>query len=614
MINDNLYRRQYVISGMAVFVVIAYLALLFNLQVIDQSTNDQAEGNAIIKQTIYPARGLIYDRNDSLLVYNQPIYEVMMTMNEMPEDFDTLTFCRLLRIDKQMFDQRILDLQDRRKNPGWSTYTQQVFMSQLKKEDIALLQEELYKFRGIEIRNRTIRNYNCHEAAHILGSVGEVNWDDINADNYYKMGDYSGRDGIERTYETELRGVKGVRKLLRDSKGRIKGRYKNGEDDEPAQAGKDMQLTIDIRLQQIAEKLLRGKIGSIVAIEPSTGEVLALASSPTWDPQLMTGKERSKNYIKLLNDKNRPLFNRATQATYPPGSTFKTVQALVCLDDHVITPHTPYVCNGRNSTPIKCTHSHGSPVTLLSGIEQSCNPYFWNAFRDYLQKGNNGSKNSKKLHERYIQWRESVMRFGLGSRFEDTDIYPQKGGNIPSEEYYNRRYGEKGWIALTIRSLSIGQGEILVTPLQLANQTATIANGGYYITPHLNRNDSMKLHMHQTGIDRHYFDLVREGMGRVMTAGTGRHYSIADVAICGKTGTAQNSHGKDHSIFIGFAPKDDPKIAIAVIVENAGYGSTWAVPIATLVMEYYLKGEIEHTDLFERMSNSNTTQLNAKKE
>lgn len=614
MINDNLYKRQYVISGMAIFVVIAYLLLLFNLQVIDQSTKDQAAGNAIIKQTIYPARGLIYDRNDSLLVYNQPIYEVMMTMNEMPTDFDTLTFCRLLRIDKQMFDQRIEDLHDLRKNPGWSTYTQQVFMSQLKKEDIALLQEELYKFRGIEIRNRTIRNYNCHEAAHILGSVGEVNWDDINADSYYKMGDYSGRDGIERTYETELRGEKGVRKLLRDSKGRIKGRFKNGEDDEPAKAGKDMQLTIDIRLQQIAEQLLRGKIGSIVAIEPATGEVLALASSPTWDPQIMTGKERSKNYIKLLHDKNRPLFNRATQATYPPGSTFKTVQALVCLDDHVITPNTPYVCNGRNSTPIKCTHSHGSPVTLLSGIEQSCNPYFWNAFRDYLQKGNNGSKNSKKLHERYIQWRESVMRFGLGSRFDDTDIYPQKGGNIPSEEYYNNRYGSNGWIALTIRSLSIGQGEILVTPLQLANQTATIANGGYYITPHLNRNDSMKLHVHQTGIDRHYFDLVREGMGRVMVNGTGRHYSISDIAICGKTGTAQNSHGKDHSIFIGFAPKEDPKIAIAVIVENAGYGSTWAVPIATLVMEYYLKGRIEQTDLFERMANSNTTQLNAKKE
>ena len=614
MINDNFYKRQYVISGMAIFVVIVYLVLLFNLQVIDQVTKGQAQGNAITQQAIYPARGLIYDRNDSLLVYNQPVYEVMMTMNEMQKDFDTLAFCRLLRIDKAMFDERILDLHDTRKNPGWSTYTQQVFMSQLKKEDIAQLQEELYKFHGVEIRNRTIRNYNCHEAAHILGSVGEVNWDDIKADDYYKMGDYSGRDGIERTYERELRGEKGIRKLLRDSKGKIQGRFKNGEDDVPAKAGKDLQLTIDIRLQQIAEQLLHGKIGSIVAIEPATGEVLALASAPTWDPQIMVGKERGKNYLHLLHDKSRPLFNRATQATYPPGSTFKTVQALVCLDDHVINQNTKYVCNGRASTPIKCTHSHGSPVALLGAIEQSCNPYFWNAFRDYLQKGNNGSKNSKKLHERYSQWRDAVMHFGLGSRFDDSDIYPQKGGNIPSEEYYNKRYGANGWIALTIRSLSIGQGEILVTPLQLANQTATIANGGYYITPHLNRNDSMKLRIHQTGIDRHYFELVKEGMGRVMTNGTGRHYSIEGVEICGKTGTAQNSHGKDHSIFIGFAPKENPKIAIAVVVENAGYGATWAVPIATLMMEYHLKGEIQHTDLFQRMSTSNTTQLNAKKE
>lgn len=613
MINDNFYKRQYVISGMAIFVVVAYIVLLFNMQVIETSSGS-VDGNAIIKQTIYPARGLIYDRNDSLLVYNQPIYEVMMTMNEMSKDFDTLAFCHLLRIDKQMFDQRIEDLHDTRKNPGWSTWTQQVFMSQLKKEDVAQLQEELYKFRGVEIRNRTIRNYNCDVAAHILGSIGEVNWDDIKADDYYKMGDYSGRDGIERTYERELRGEKGVRKLLRDSRGRIKGHYKDGEEDIPAKAGQDMQLTIDIRLQQIAEQLLHGKIGSIVAIEPSTGEVLALASSPTWQPQMMIGKERSKNYLKLLHDKSRPLFNRATQATYPPGSTFKTIQALVCLDDHVITPNTQYVCNGHASQPIKCTHSHGSPVTLLNGIEQSCNPYFWNAFRDYLQKGNNGSKNSKELHQRYNQWRDHVMTFGLGHRFDDSDIMPQKGGNIPSEDFYNRMYGERGWKALTIKSLSIGQGEILVTPLQMANQTATIANGGYYISPHLNRNDSMKTHIHQTGIDRHYFELVREGMARVMTNGTGRRYSITDVQICGKTGTAQNSHGKDHSIFIGFAPKDDPKIAVAVVVENAGYGATWAVPIATLVMEYYLKGEIEHTDLFQRMTTSSTTSLNAKKD
>ena len=614
MINDNYYKRQYVISGIAIGVVVFYLLLLFHLQVIDQTIGSKAEGNAIVRQTIYPARGMIYDRNDSLLVYNQPIYEILMTMREMSKDFDTLAFCQTIGIDRQMFDERMEALKDTRKNPGWSTYTQQVFMSQLQKEDIARLQERLHLFRGVEIRNRTIRSYNCHEAAHILGSVGEVNWDDINADSYYVPGDYSGRDGIERTYEKALRGKKGIKKMLRDSRGRIKGHYNDGAEDVPDEAGEDLHLTIDIKLQQVAEQLLHGKLGSIVAIEPSTGEILSLASNPTWDPQLLVGKDRSKNYLKLLHDPTKPLLNRATQAAYPPGSTFKTVQALVCLGDHIITQNTQYTCNGTASTPIKCTHSHGSPVTLINGIEQSCNPYFWNAFHDYIQKGTNNGKNRAKVHERYHQWRENVMQFGLGARFEDSDIYPQVRGNIPSEEFYDRMYGKTGWVAATIRSLSIGQGEILATPLQLANQAATIANEGYYITPHLNRNDSMKSRIHRTSIDQHDFRLVKTGMARVMTNGTGKRYTVNDVELCGKTGTAQNSRGRDHSIFIGFAPKDDPKIAVAVVVENAGYGATWAVPIATLMIEYYLKGEIEHTDLFHRMTTSSTIQLNATKQ
>lgn len=595
MTTDQFYKRQYIISGIAVGVVFLYIVLLFHLQIIDSSTKEKAERNALTKQLIYPARGMIFDRNDSLLVYNQPIYEVTFTQREMGDHFDTLSFCYLLHIDQQMFDERMAKLKDRSKNPGWSTYTQQVFCGQLKKEEVAQLQEELYRFPGIQIRNRTLRNYNCHVAAHILGSVAEVNMDELNADEYYNVGDYIGKDGVERTYEKQLRGQKGIVKYMHDSRGRIQGRYKDGAEDIEAVAGSDLHLTIDIKLQALAEHLLSGKLGSVVAIEPATGEILAMASYPAWDPQTMVGKERGKNYMALLKDETKPLLNRATQATYSPGSTFKTIQSLVCLQDNVITPNKLYACNGRHSEPIKCTHSHGSPVNVVSALEQSCNPYYWCAFRDYLNKGNDGSKNSQGLHNRYNMWREQVLMFGFSNRFEDSDIWPQSKGSIPTEDYFNRMYGERGWKAATIRSLSIGQGEVLVTPLQLANQAAAIANEGYYITPHLNRTDSMKSHIHHIDIKQQHFRTVKEGMARVMTNGTGRAHRIPGIEMCGKTGTVQNGRGKDHAIFIGFAPKENPQIAVAVVVENMGYGATWAVPIASGLIQQYLLGTNPHT-------------------
>ncbi len=603
MINDQNYRRRYVISGIAIVVVLVYIIRLFYLQIIDQSTKDQADNNALVKQTIYPSRGLIYDRNGELLVFNQPIYEITMVMREMGKDWDTTAFCQCLQISRTEFDERIAEIKDKKKNRGYSRWTPQVFMSQLKKEDIATLQESRFLFPGIQIQKRTLRDYTYKAAAHVLGSVGEVNQNDIDRDAYYARGDYSGRDGLERTYEQQLRGEKGVEVLMRDSRGRMQGSYQNGALDKTAKAGTDLYTTLDIQLQLLAEELLAGKIGSAVAIEPKTGEILALVSNPSWNPKVLVGKERSKNYNQLLKDPTKPLMNRATQATYPPGSTFKTIQALVCLEQGAITPNTLYPCSGPQSTPIKCTHHHGSPVALDKAIEQSCNPYFWCAYRDLLQKDGYGKDNADFRH-RYELWRDAVMEFGLGQRFKDTDLSEQSAGKVPNIKEYDRTYGPTGWKAITIRSLSIGQGEILVTPLQLANQAATIANEGYFITPHLNKNDSMLTHRHEIGIKQKWFAEVKEGMHRVMQYGTGRWYPIEGISQAGKTGTAQNPHGKDHAIFIGFAPVEDPQIAVAVVVENAGFGATWACPVASMMMEQYLTGQVQRKDLRKKISSA----------
>ena len=604
MTNDPYSRRAYIISGAVVLVVMVFIIRLFWLQIIDQSQKQKADSNALLRQVIYPSRGLIYDRNGELLVFNQPIYEVTLIMQEMRHGFDTVAFCQCLGIDSLEFEQRIAAIKDKRKNRGFSTYTPQIFMAQLTKQDVASLRETSYKFSGAGIRKRTLRGYSYPYAAHILGSVGEVSQADIDRDDYYQAGDYSGRDGLERTYEQRLRGTKGVEIIMRDSRGRIQGSYHDGAEDVEAVTGTDLHLSLDIQLQALAEQMLQGKVGSVVAIEPSTGEILELSSSPTWNPEILVGKQRSAQYNRLLNDPSKPLINRATQAMYPPGSTFKTIQSVVCLQEGGITPNTKYPCSGPSTTPIKCTHHHGSPVSLLGAIEQSCNPYFYCAFRDMLQRDGFGNNNII-FRKRYNLWRNDVLKFGLGQRFEGTDIGEQAGGAIPTERLFNRTYGEKGWKAVTIRSLSIGQGEVLATPLQLANQAATLANRGYYITPHLNTeltNDpSLR---HETGMDTTWFSLTAQGMHLVMTNGTGRWYNIDSLQMCGKTGTAQNPHGKDHAIFIGFAPMDKPKIAVAVVVENAGFGATWAAPVASLMMEQYLTGTIRRKHIYNKMVNA----------
>ncbi len=602
MTNDPYSRRAYIISGAVLLVVMIFIIRLFWLQIIDQSQKAKADNNALIRQVIYPSRGLIYDRNGELLVFNQPIYEVTLIFQEMRHGFDTLAFCQCLGIDREEFDQRITAIRDRKRNRGFSTYTPQIFMAQLSKQEVASLRETSYKYSGMGIRKRTLRGYTYPYAAHILGSVGEVSQADIDRDDYYQAGDYSGRDGLERTYERRLRGEKGVEVIMRDSRGRIQGSYHDGAEDVNAITGTDLHLSLDIQLQALAEQCLQGKVGSVVAIEPATGEILALASSPTWNPEILVGKQRSAQYNRLLNDPTKPLFNRATQATYPPGSTFKTLQSVVCLQEGGITPHTTYPCSGPSSSPIKCTHHHGSPVSLLNAIEQSCNPYFWCAFRDMLQKNGFGEDNAT-FRARYNLWRDDIMKFGLGQRFEGTDIGEQAPGAIPTERLFNRTYGEKGWKAITIRSLSIGQGEVLVTPLQLANQAATLANRGYYITPHLNTElTDVAAMRHETGMDTAWFALTAQGMHQVMTNGTGRWYNIDSLQMCGKTGTVQNPHGKDHAIFIGFAPMNAPKIAVAVVVENAGFGATWAAPVASLMMEQYLTGTIRRKPLYNKIS------------
>ncbi len=549
MINDRLQNRRWVIAAIISIVVLVYILRLFNLQIIETRYKEGAESNAFLRKTIFPPRGLIYDRNNKLLVYNKPAYDVSLIMREI-QDLDTLAFCKALNITKDYFINRISEIKDRRKNLGYSSYTPQVFMTQLGIEDIASFQENLYKFQGFYIQNRTLREYTYPYGAHVLGSIGEVSRRKLEADTYYRQGDYAGRDGVEFTYESALRGQKGVEILLRDSRGRIQGKYRQGEMDVDPKAGTDLYLTIDIELQKLGEQLLNGKVGSAVAIEPSTGEILAMVSNPAFDPSILVGRQRSANYAALVKDPTKPLMNRATQAQYSPGSTFKPIQALVLQQMGGITQNTLFPCNGPGSSPIKCSHHHGSPVGLLNAIEQSCNPYFWYAFRNSIEREGYGEKNLS-FKKNYQDWVDAIKSFGLGQKFEDSDIFEQTSGNIPSQKYYNRYYGETGWRSLTIRSLSIGQGEVLVTPLQLANSMAAIANKGFYITPHLNANDTMQLRRHQTKVDSVYFPIVIEGMWRVFEYGTGRHHKIKDISMCGKTGTLKTAGVRTiHSLLV----------------------------------------------------------------
>ena len=588
-------------------IVVIYVLRLFSLQILDDKYKKGAASNAFLNKTIYPPRGLLYDRNDSLLVYNKPAYDITFINREI-QNLDTMSFCNDLRITKEYFIDRMKEVKNRDKNPSYSSLTPQIFMTQLDIQDVAGVQQSMYKYSGFYIQTRTLREYRYPVGGHVFGSIGEITPRMLEKDEegYYDPGDYVGRDGFEFTYEKDLRGEKGVEVLLRDARGRIKGRYEDGRKDIAPKAGKNIRMTLDIQLQILGEQLLAGKVGSVVAIEPKTGEILAMVSNPTFSPSVLVGRQRSKNYNLLLNDPTKPLLNRATQGEYSPGSAFKPFQALVSLELGGITERTLFPCSGKGSYPIRCTHSHGSPVTLLNAIEQSCNPYFWYTFKNTIERNGYGKGNTN-FRQTYDEWRTTMMKFGFGQKLEESDVFQQISGRIPSEKTYDKLYGKTGWRALTIRSNAIGQGEVSVTPLQLATATSVIANRGYYITPHLNKSDSMLAHKHETGVDTKYFPVVDEGMWRVNEFGTARAFAkIPNVVWCGKTGTVQNVGGKDHAFYIGYAPRENPKIAIAVVVENAGFGSTNAVPIASLMVEQYLNKKITRPELVEKVSNTRT--------
>lgn len=581
---NNFSKRSYVILTIFVITGLVYGIRLFRLQVLDPTYKEYATNNVLRNVVQYPGRGLIYDRTGKLLVHNKAAYDLLVTPREV-QDFDTLLFCDLLELTKEDLEMRLKEAKE------FSWYKSSIIVKQIPPEKYAVLQERIYKFKGFHTQSRTLREYTYPVAAHLLGYVGEVTPSDIEKDTYYNMGDYIGQSGIEKTYEEWLRGTKGIKKYLVDVHNRIQGSFLEGSQNMPAQIGKNIITSIDIDLQMYAEKLLENKKGSVVAIEPSTGEILALASAPAYHPGLLVGRVRGDNFATLLTDSLEPLFNRALMAEYPPGSTFKALNVLVGLEEQTITTSTHFSCYGPGTVPIRCTHNHVSPLNVVDAIRESCNPFLWNTFRSIMY-------NAETSAEGYNKWREFVMSFGIGRKL-GIDLPTENEGFVPEESYYNRYYGEGRWNAMTVRSLAIGQGELGVTPLQLANYCATIANRGHYYIPHVVKDieggelDDRLIEKREVPISKEHFEPVIEGMRQVVeNTNASAFMKIPDVTMCGKTGTAENPHGEDHSIFMAFAPMDNPQIAISVYVENAGYGSMWAAPIASLLVEKYLTGTI----------------------
>lgn len=581
--------RKGIISGIVICVCVIFIIRLFTYQVIDDKYKIMAANNSQRVEIQYPARGLIYDRNGKLLVDNQAAYDLMIIPKQVKE-FDTTELISILGITKDILDKNL------QRCKKYSRFRPSILISQITDDKYAILQEKMYRYEGFYIRTRTLRKYNVKHSADVFGYIGEVGPEKVKNDPYYESGDYLGISGLEKTYETQLRGEKGKKILLVDNYNRIQGSFRDGLYDEDPVVGENLHITLDIDLQDYAYRLMRNKKGGIVAIEPRTGEILAKVSSPGYDPQLLVGLERGRNYAKLEKDPNTPLFDRTTMAQYPPGSIFKTIQALIGLQTKVISPATEFSCH--SGAPIgggmfmRC-HSHNSPVDLRESIENSCNPYYVNVFRRVLEKPEFGT-----VRDAYEHWRDYVTSFGLGNKL-CPDFLNEVSGSIPTQAYYDRVHKTKNWRALYIISLSIGQGELLITPVQMANLAAILANRGYYYTPHIVRPEmnSMpeKVKKHVIPIDRIHFDPIIDGMEMVIKKGTGKRAAVDSITIAGKTGTVQNPHGDDHSVFIAFAPVEDPKIALIVYVENGVWGASYAAPIAGLLIEKYLKGNISES-------------------
>ena len=593
-------KKPIIIGAIFIIIALIYVGKLFSLQMLETKFKLSAENNVLRYTTQYPARGLIFDRNGELLVFNQPQYDLMYIPNQSVA-FDTTGICKILKVDINSFRKKIIEARD------YSEYKPSIVYKQISKIKWAELQEKMFKYSGFYIQIRSTRIYPKGIAAHVLGYIGEADTGIVNNNSYYRSGDYIGISGIEKSYESELRGVKGLNIYLVDVHNRIQGNYQDGKYDTAAIIGNNITSTLDAEIQQYGELLMQNKRGSIVAIEPATGEILALISSPTYDPNLLTGKKRSFNYLKLIRDSVKPLFNRAIMAYYPPGSTFKTVQALIGLQEGVITNETALPCNGGFSIGTHVVHCHhGGSVGFYRSISGSCNSYYCGVFTKIMH-----DKDYETVEEAYENWRKHLHSFGLGIKL-NSDLGHELAGILYPAEYFNKYYGKGRWGPFSIISLSIGQGELGFTPFQMANLVSTIANKGYYITPHTvskiegrEKIDEKYLEKHYVDIDSSHFTDVIKGMFEVVENGTAYWIKHPDITICGKTGTAQNPHGEDHSAFIAFAPKDNPKIAIAVYVENGGYGSTWAAPIAALMIEKYLTDTIIKPWIEEKMINGN---------
>ncbi len=600
MKKDLYIGRRFFYIGLILFVGFSFLVRLFQIQVVDDRYKELATNNVIKIKEVFPVRGLVYDRYGNLIVGNEPVYDLKIISNDLGTGFDTAHFCKLLGLNSSDFSEKmntVSELNDKYRSWG----NPEMFFSQVPLEDYSRYNEFAYKFNCITNERRTIRSYPYQSAALVLGDVGIVSELELEAFAGYQRNDYIGKSGLESEYEAELKGERGFRKVLVDAMNREQGSFLNGADDIQAIQGTDLKTTLDIELQNYGEWLMKNKKGAVVAIEPATGEILAMVSSPSFDPNLLSGRDRGNNYAQLKQLETdygfAPLFNRAINGQYPPGSTFKAVIALVALQEEVITENFYYPCNGGFYIPgrfLKCSHAHASPQNVQEAIKHSCNPYFWQTFKLSLD-----ATGQESMQEAYQLWFDHMASFGMGKPL-NIDLPGEKSGNLPTKDYYNELYGQTGWKSPTIISLGIGQGEMEMTPLQLANLYACIANRGFYVEPHIVKAEykpngeivSREYPKYTTSVDSEHFDPVVEGLQIVVESGTGRRAQVPGVSVCGKTGTVENPHGEDHSMFAAFAPADNPKIAIAVVVENAGFGSRFAAPIAGLMIEHYLNDTI----------------------
>lgn len=586
------------------------IAQLFNLQILKDEYKITAENNAFKYITRYPVRGLILDRNGNILVGNKNTYDIMVTPIEV-EEFDTLQFCSIFDLDTAFVNDKFKEYKKYRRKIGYRTLT---FLKNVSNIQYSIFLEKAWKFPGFSVVSRTSRNYPFAAGANLFGYVTEVDQEFLKKNPDYRSGDYVGASGMEKSYENVLKGEKGYSILLRDVHNRIQSSYEDGAYDKAAVPGKDIISTIDGHLQQYGEELMQNKVGSLVAIEPSTGEILALVSSPGIDIGQLANI--SKHYKEIVSDPYKPMFNRAVMSAYPPGSVFKLVNGLIALQEGVITPETRYNCNmgyHYGNRKLGC-HAHPSPTNLTQSIMMSCNAYYCYAFKATLE-----NRKYNSISDAFNNWREMVMSFGFGHKL-GSDFPAELGGTLPTTSTYDKIHGKNRWKANSIISLSIGQGEIGATPLHLANLAATLANRGYYYIPHLVKDspgspiDSRFKKRNYTLVDTSHFHKVIEGMYLAVnaapgTGGTARLAHVEGLEICGKTGTAQNPHGKDNAVFICFAPRENPKIAIAAYIENAGFGGTWAAPIASLLAEKYINGEISRPDLEKRMKETNLQQF-----